>query len=314
MKKRYVPTLPLPEGAVKTTCLVCTAAAMTLAAGAQAAPVPLLFNNPSTPTNVTELFNGSGAAISNALSVDFTNVATDGGTTVDARVTATVRGGTAFGPTNAAGNPVSGFLPDYNSSPGTQPQSDLGFLFYGSGVGVPQGIALEISFFDGTAGLAGSFSNPFTLSAVDLLVYDVDGEAFQTEGLMAFTADGLVSYSVGNTPQRLTPTPVAGGVEFAGPGRNFSETDASGAVLLNYENTNSITLDFVASIIFGPQPNAMFAGIDGQADLIDVANFASPVSATDAPSPVPLPSALPLFVASLAGLGVILRRRRDTEV
>lgn len=311
--KHDVTTLKRSGGATCRTAIASAAASLGLAASAHAAPVPLLFNNPSTPTNVAELFNGSGAAISNTLSVDFTNVATDGGTTVDARVTATVKNGTAFGPTNSTGNPVSGFLPNYNSLPGTQPQSDLGFLFYGSGVGLPQGIALEISFFDGTAGLAGSFSNPFTLSAVDLLVYDVDGEPFQSEGLTAFTADGLVSYSVGNTPQRLTPTPVAGGVQFDGPGQNFSETDASGAVLLNYENTNSITLDFVASIVFGPQPNGMFAGIDGQADLIDVSNFAPPVSAADVPSPVPLPSALPLFVASLAGLGFVLRRRQGSE-
>ncbi|MCU0917567.1 MAG: hypothetical protein MUC88_23835 [Planctomycetes bacterium] len=111
------------------------------------------------------------------LIMDFLNVGTCTGTTIDARITATMRPGTEFA-TGTTAKTARAFIPDYKATTPSQPSGDLGILYAGEG-GSPAGITRTISFFAGAGSRRGTFREPYEIPDFRLLVCDVDGEPEQ---------------------------------------------------------------------------------------------------------------------------------------
>ncbi|MBN1506008.1 MAG: DUF11 domain-containing protein [Sedimentisphaerales bacterium] len=250
----------------------------------RAEPVPLHFDTFTPNANVTNVANKLGPGYTGGLTMDFLSVGIYEGTTVDARVTAIVRPDTEFA-TGTTNRTARGYIPDYKATTPDQPNGDLGLLYAAVAKGTP-GVTLTISFFDGTRDRSGKFSEACFVPDLRLLVYDVDGEPSQAEWFDAFYADGLYSYATGAAATSVTATPTAAGVHFLGPGRNFEETDTSGAVVLHYRNTSRITLAFGAEQ-YEVGTNPVFSAIDGDLGLAVTGGFKPP---TVAPAPPTVPS------------------------
>jgi len=275
---------------------------------ATASAVPILFDTFSPGTTGISVLGG---VVETGI-ISFTDIATDNGTTVDAKVTATtIKPQTDFGPvgSNSGSFGAPGYIPDYTAA-ASEPNDDLGFLFYGNGINSTEnGITLEFEFFDGTGALSGTFTDPLSISEIKFAIYDVDGEntqyVKQSEFFRVNKSDGLVSYQLGNTPQALTATDLGDKVLFEGPGVNFAEDDASGAAILVFENTSAFTLDFGAVQMRGPSQNGVFTGFDGDLSLFSDGDFGDPVVV----GAVPLPAGFPLLAGGLAVLGWFCRRQ-----
>ncbi|MEN6336600.1 MAG: hypothetical protein ABFE01_20290 [Phycisphaerales bacterium] len=254
----------------------------------RAESVPLRFDKFTPATNVANMNNELGPGYTGGLTMEFKNVASSEGTTIDARVTATVRPGTEFatGGTNKA---ARGFVPNYKATSPETPNGDLGFLYAGANHDTA-GISLTIEFFDGTGDRSGTFTESYVVSDLKLLVYDVDGEPTQSEWFEASYVDGLYSHATGSAPASVAAAPTASGVRFVGPGKDVSETDTSGAVLLRYRNTSRITLKFAAEQ-YSDRMNPVFSAIDGDLDLPVTGTFQPPtVAPAAAPEPAPAPA------------------------
>ncbi|MEO9517297.1 MAG: hypothetical protein ABJH45_06490 [Paracoccaceae bacterium] len=301
---KLVNLIQLPLGTSKSISqpLALSVCLATLPVVAQA--VPLTFDQMiGQPTGFNLL--GSTAPTNTIL---FRDVATDNGQTVDARVTATLIGDTHFADINDpnAQNYFgdSGFIPDYRNRSGG-PQDDLGFLYYGNGINdAENGLDMMFEFFDGTGDLAGTFLDPLTLSSLEIAIYDVDGEASQSEYFTAQRGDGLVSYATGSSSQALVATEQGDSIRFDGPGTNYAEDDATGAAVLYYELTDKLQLSFGSVQTSGPEQNAVFSAIDGDLSLFGTNNFGDPVSV----NPVPLPAGGLLLLSGLFGLFITSKR------
>jgi len=267
--------------------------------------VPLTFDQIVNSTAGSNLLG----ATATEQTIYFKDVATDNGTTVDAKVTTSIKGDTDFADQtspkarNYFGD--AGYIPDYlNGASG--PQDDLGFLYYGNGVdSVEDGITMTFEFFEGTGLMSGTFVDTVEISALEIAIYDVDGEASQSEYFTAQKADGLVSFATGTTAQALSVTDFGDSLLFEGPGQNYSETDATGAAILYYELTESLSLDFGSVQTSGPSQNAVFSAIDGDLSLFQDTEFGEIVTVT----PVPLPMSGLLLLTSLVGFCSIARSR-----
>jgi uncharacterized repeat protein (TIGR01451 family) len=265
---------------VRVTFLLAALAAPQLG---HAEPVPLHFDTFTPDTNITNMNHELGPGYTGGLTMNFLHVATCEGKTIDARVTAVVRPGTEFA-TGATNRTTRGYIPNYKATTPGQPTGDLGFLYAGVGESTP-GITLTISFFDGTGDRRGTFREAYAVPDLRLLVYDVDGEPAQAEWFDASYADGLYSYATGTRAAKVTATPTATGVHFVGPGKDFRETDTSGAVLLRYCSTSRITLAFGAEQCKAGK-NPVFSAIDGDLNLPVTGEFQTP-------KVVPAPRAVP---------------------
>ncbi len=255
-------------------------AAMVAPQTGRAEPVPLHFDVFSPETNVSNMGNQLGPGYTGGLTMDFLGVATYEGTTIDARVTAVVRPNTEFA-TGATNRTARGYIPNYKATTSRQPKGDLGFL-YAAVDGNSPGITLTISFFDGTGDRRGQFSETYVVPDLRLLIYDVDGEPAQAEWFDASYVDGLYSYTTGTSAVSVTATPTDAGVHFVGPGKDFQETDTSGAVLLRYHNTSRIDLAFGADQFKGGM-NPVFSAIDGDVSLPVTGGFQAPKPAAAPP-------------------------------
>ena len=283
----------------------CLAGALLLAAGTTAQAASLQFVNFSPATTGNSIFGG---VVENS-EIRFTDVSNDAGVTVDAIVTATVKSSTDFASGPRGGFGASGFIPNYTSGR-AEPNDDLGFLFYGNGVNsVENGISLDFQFFDGSGSKAGTFSDSLTISELNFAIYDVDGEPSQSEYFRLDKADGLTSYRLGNTPQALTATDLGSQILFEGPGRNFSERDASGAAVLTFNNTSGFTLDFGAVQSSAPGRNGVFTGFDGDLSLVNPNDFGGSVIV----APVPEIETYAMFAIGLALLGFKTMRSRKQQ-
>jgi uncharacterized repeat protein (TIGR01451 family) len=288
---------------VRVACLLAATMAPRLG---RAEPVPLHFNAFTPDTNISNMAGALGPGYTGGLTMDFLAVATYEGTTVDARVTAVVQPGTEFA-TGDTNRTARGFIPNYKATTRDQPNGDLGVL-YAAGEGDTAGVALTISFFDGTNDRRGTFREACVVPDLQLLVYDVDGEPTQTEWFDAFSADGLYSYATGSATTSVAATPNAAGVHFLGPGKDCRETDTSGAVALRYRNCSHITLVFGAEQN-QPGANLAFAAIDGDAGLPVTGEFQTPKVA---PAPRALPA--PAARVSSADSAIHLDRRAPAVV
>ena len=270
-----------------------------------------------TFTNPVELADGRSYYYNDPIykmtTLRFTDIATDQGTTVDMRVTTTIKTDTLFADdyrvrTNRRWRDDDlGYIPRYETGSTGEPNDDLGFQYIGQNSNANEkGITMTFDFFDGTGALSGTFTNALVVSQLDWAIYDVDGEASQTEFFRAFKSDGLYSFRLGNTPQALTATDSGGNaIRFDGVGTNYSESDPSGAAILTYLNTSSFTLDF-GSVQSDPDDNFVFSGIDGDLSMFDLADFTDPFMI---PTTVPLPAGLALMLSSLGALALVRRRR-----
>lgn len=251
----------------------------------EAQAIDLDFSNPVGTSNGS---SSLGPYFSD-LSLDFRNVASVGGTSIDMRATASTWGSISF----------TGHYADYSSNTG-EPNGDLGVYYEATKLGLG-GIHYQLDFYVGGS----NFTTRANISQLDLMLYDVDGEATQSEMVKAYAADGLTSYQVGNSAASVTASPITGGVLLTGPGRNYDETDVSGAFILTYRNTSSILLDFQADTvrISNGISNPVFSAIDGDLSMLngDTSGFQAPVA-------VPEPSGALLL--GIAGLLIICRRKR----
>lgn len=272
---------PLP---VKSTLVFFVSLSVLLLAATpiQAASL-LIFNDPVQSANGT--YSGLGAYYSGS-TMDFLNVGTVNGSAIDMRVTAS----SPVGPYNYVG-----LMP--NVSIGSTIAGDLGFIHEATGAGFG-GVDYTLTFYEG----GGLFSQLVTVPDLHWIINDVDGEAHQTETVTAFMADGLQSYQVGTASNHVTATQSADSVLFAGPNVNTNENDPTGAFVLTYANTSSVTLSLRSTTSGSTFPNAVYTGLDG--DLSSnptLSGFGAPVA-------VPEPGSAVLI--AVVGLRLLLLRRR----
>ena len=223
--------------------------------------VDLHFINQLQPNNTTVSLSATGNwPAYNGSQMDFTNVATlPNGQTIDLRATVeSVTGPFVY----------QAIVPDFN-------QGDLGFLYANTGLGVG-GFTLRLNFFAG----GGTFTTPYVMPKLRLTFYDVDGESIQSEGVRVFRDDGFSGYELPSGDFSVTLTEENGGDSFLfnGPGSNRSETDRSGAFMLDFTNTASLRLSMHSNTSGGGSNNPMFAAIDGDLSQIDSTGLAPAIT------------------------------------
>lgn len=230
----------------------------------------------------------------NGLVFDFTNVTTQDGQSVDARVS-------LLG--SAGAYELVGWIPDYNSDPG-QPEGDLGVYYRHTGdFSEPTGgIAYTITFFEG----GGTFTNTTVLSSFRFLIYDHDGEPGQWESIRTYNSDGFVGHQI-YAGSGIHAHDEDGSWRFDSGGANLSETGPEGSFIAYYQNTSSVRFDlFATTFPFNPPGNnGIFASFDG-----DLSLTGGTTDGYGAFVPVPEPSSTLLAVVSLTFS--ILRRSRPS--
>lgn len=225
--------------------------------------------------------------------LDFVNVTTKNGQSVDARVT-------LLG--SAGDYEFVGWLPHYNEANG-QPGDDLG-VYYRSIYDLDDesfgGIAWTITFYEG----GGNFTNEATLDEVSLLIYDFDGEPGQSEHIRTYTGDGLNGYQLQNGAD-ITAYGEDDTWIFNAGGQDLSESGPQGSFILNYHNTSSIRFDMFSSTSDNHPWNksGIFAGIDGNLGLAGTA-------AADYGAYVVIPEPSQFSLALVALSLACFRRRR----
>ncbi|MFA0627693.1 LruC domain-containing protein [Vibrio sp. 10N.222.49.A3] len=223
-------------------------------------------------SNHVEATNGSSSWAGptyDGSSMHFLNVGTHDGKTIDAKVSSSVFGDATF----------LFHAPNYKVG-ATQPSGDIGFLYQTNSAG-SAGLTYTFEFYDGTDGLSGTFSVPYTLPEFDMIGYDIDGEPVQSEQVRVFKSEGFYSYQLGSASASLTAEESADGtsVLFTGSGTNYSETDTSGAVKFTYKNTSIVTLQFeTVTSSSSSFPNPIFSAFDGNWDL---SGFTTPIESSD---------------------------------
>lgn len=271
----------------------CLIAGLLLSAPALslATPLNIAFNQPVGATNG----NGTFGPFYKANTLSFSNVTTTGGHSIDARITATTWGVTSLGI-----NPNSGLYGNYSNG-ASEPNGDAAIYFTADAKGLG-GVHYDVEFF-----LSGT-TTPYTLGEFNLMLYDVDGDnrngvVWQQEQAKAYLADGLTGYRLLSGDSQLQPSLFDGGVNFLGTSVNWPELNANGAVVLNYQNTSKLRLDYYAYTYDGI-PNGSFIGLDGDMSYAggDFTGFAPIV-------PVPEPGVTGLLGGALL-LGLATRRRR----
>lgn len=277
-------------------CKSLLASTVLVATSAYAVPIDLDFSNPYNVTFDTNIYWDPSHAATTDSVVHYSNVGMSGGNTIDARVTANVFGG--YVPDFQA--------PNYSNTSPSEPNGDHGFLYRRDstipiGQEVSGGLRFVFELFDGTGALANTFTNPIIANELNIIAYDVDGEAQQSENLRVFKSDGLMSYTTGTNPASLVANDMGASILFHGPGTNFAETDTTGAVLLNYANTDNFILQFESTTIANNSHanNPIFSAIDGDLFI----EFPNP------PVSVPAPISVSLLGLGLIGLGLSRKRK-----
>lgn len=228
------------------------------------------FSNHVQATNAN--YSGLGAYYTGT-TFDFLNVAPTSGQNIDFRARVS---------NVTSGYSWNGAFPDYSSASG-QPDGDLGYYYQANSAGLG-GINYNLNFYRG----GGSFNTAFVVPDFRLMIYDVDGEAAQSESVRVNVSQGFYGYRL----------PVLGGITvtnegngnylFTGPGVNRPENDPSAAFILYYRNTSNITLNMVSNTSGSRLPNGVFSAIDGDLSMLagDLSGFSNiilvpePTSAT----------------------------------
>ena len=256
-----------------------------VSSNAQAQVIDLDFSNPVTAADYTNRTYGPAWS---GNSLNFTNVSTG----VDAILTVTTESGVS----------MDGIFADYKSTTAGSPNGDLGFRYEASAYGEAT-VTATLKFYESGS----NFTTAKVLSSFRLMMYDVDGESVQSEGATFFKDDGLVSYQLSTDPSAIVSanSSVSGEVKFTGGGVNVSETDSSGAFLVNYMNTSSVRMEMYSNTYRdSPLPNGVFTAFDGDLSMFGGSdkNFGTPNEV------VPEPSSTALL--GLGALGLLVRRKR----
>jgi len=280
------------EDRIMLNALKFTLFAALLSSHAQATLINLDFSNQIEVNDTTSAFSLGPAYTGNTM--HFLNVANDGTTALDARVTATSFGDYSF----------DYHIPDYNQTTGAEPNGDIGFMMGSTQVG-SGGLTYLFELFDGTGSNSNTFLTPFEASLLSIMIYDVDGESSQSETFRAYLSDGLYSYQTGDHVSSLVASVEGGGeVLFTGPGTNFSEQSTAGAAILNYKNTSNFTLRFESETYTSNGYNPVFSAIDGDLSM-GTDGFKPPVTVTE-PDMIAL-----VFLCGLCFLTCAPRRKPD---
>ncbi|WP_035602800.1 PEP-CTERM sorting domain-containing protein [Haloferula sp. BvORR071] len=273
--------------------VACVVAILLPAAPAFGQTYDLVFNDPVQQTNATHAVLGDYYT---GTTFDFLNVAPDSGQWVDMRLTITDITTPRYG--------YMGSVPDYSGTPGVS-GGDLGLVYSyqggsgGAGNFGPGSATYNLEFFQGGS----NFSNPFAIPDFRIMLYEVDGEPTQDEGVMVFANDGLVSYQLPTSTQISATDQGGGQLLFSAPGIDTPFTDPSAAFLLRYQNTSAISLQVIANTYSGsPNNNGVLVAIDGDLSTILGGSLSAPVF-------VPEPSVAGLAVLTAAG--ALFRRRRQ---
>ena len=190
----------------------------------------------------------------------FLDVAPTSGTNIDMRVSVINVTSPAYF--------YSESIPNYSTASTAEPNNDLGYIYVwdaGTGSTQPGGITYKLEFFDG----GGTFTTPFVIPEARFLIFDVDGEATQTESVRTFTNQGFVGYQTPNT-DTVALTEENGGESFlfTGPGVNVAESDNSGAFILYFENTSTVIFQMESITTSGTADNGVFSAIDGDLSFL----------------------------------------------
>jgi hypothetical protein len=223
----------------------------------------------STSSNPNTFGFNFGSGVS-ANTIYYTNVASG----VDARITASVFNGTGSYLFNQS-------IYNYSANTTGQPTGDAAFLYYNNattttGLGTG-GMRYTIDLFQ-TNGTTHTYSTAYVAPDLRFSVYDVDGEAPQSEAVRVAKGDiatnsGLAGYQVGTSAASLIASEDATSYLFSGRNLNQPETDSSSAVLLYFQNTSSVTFQFESNTTSGTVANPIFSGIDGDVSTIGSTNF-----------------------------------------
>jgi hypothetical protein len=235
--------------------------------------------------------------------LDFTNAGSYNGSSIDVRVSvAGLIDGEGPGFRETSTYQWVGWLPDYNSA---STNDDLGVYYRhdGNPLQPTGGIAWTLSFYESGS----DFSTPVTLPGVRLLVYDHDGEAYQSESIRTFSDDGFAGYQL-HDGSGIHVHDEDGSYRFDSRGEGHPETTADGGMILYYHNTSSVRFDLFATtspLLPGPN-NGIFAAWDGNLGLTGgtTGGFGEFVT-------VPEPSSA--LLAGAAGIALLLRRARSAE-
>ncbi len=188
----------------------------------------------------------------------------------------------------------AGTAPDYNATTGVEPNGDLGYGYLANSAGTG-GMDYSLNFKQGGS----SFANDFVINDFRLMIYDVDGESFQSESVAVSTADGFYGYRLPTTNDITLVEDGSGLFTFSGPGTNRDENDPSAAVILFFRNTSSLTLQMRSNTTASsPLPNIVFSAIDGDLSLLG----ATGESAFGSFTAVPEPSSLLLGTVGMLAL------------
>jgi hypothetical protein len=245
-------------------------------------PIPLSANGPMTTSN-TVYYKDVNAALG-----------------IDAKITATVTG---------ANYSFVDHEINYTSAGSSNGDAAFDYKANAAGVGV---MTYQIDFYQSTGGIHDYLTSatPFDFN---LLVYDIDGSATQTEALRVFKsggASGLDSYQIGNSgASSLSVTNNTTNYFFAGRGANVSELSVNGDVLLGFTQSSSATLQFEATTLATSAfPDYVFSGIDGDSSILanTTGTFATKVTAQKIPEPFTI-------IGSLVGGAAALRMRKKLK-
>jgi hypothetical protein len=299
------------------------AAVATVCQPDRAAAIDLNFSTIDTALDTTTTVNyynfGFGPGVASNV-IHYKNVFSG----VDAVVTATVTG---------ANYSFSEHIYNYSANSAGQPTGDAAFFYQiaptFTGLGT---MNYKIDLFASGS----NYSTAYVASDLRLFAYDIDGEATQGESLRVAKGNGtsgLVGYQIGNSttaPLPLLVTNNATDYVFSGRDINLAESNTSGGVILYYENTSSVNLQFEANTrtpsaagtglpAGSPTGNPVFSAIDGDVSLIgnNTTNFDSSGYATTAAgfgkyqsTKIPEPFTV---IGSLIGGGVALRMRKKLK-
>jgi hypothetical protein len=284
-------------------CFIFLASLAPLIASAQNF-LPLDFSQNVQATNAIYPNNSTlGPNYYSGWTFDFVNVTTQSGQAVDARVTVL----------GTQGNyDFVGWIPDYNSA-GGQPEGDLGVYYRHNGWFDPPdpenplaerfstgGMAFTIDFYQG----GGTFSNTTTLSEVGFLIYDFDGEPYQSESIRTYESDGFAGFRTYNG-SGINASGDNGVWTFDAPGVNLSETGPEGSFIAYYQNASSIRFDMYATTSTNNPAgnNGVFASFDGDLSLTGGVSGYGPLILVPEPS-TPILGAVAISLA-------LLRRSRS---
>ena len=265
--------------------------------------VDLDFSNNVQPA--TELYpNGStlGPWYHSGSHLDFANAGSYNGTSIDVRASVIgLTDGESSDFRETSTYQWVGWVPSYNSS---STNDDLGVYYRHDGniLQPTGGIAWTLCFYESGS----NFSTPVTLPGVRLLVYDHDGELFQSESIRTFADDGFAGYQL-HDGSGIHMHDEDGSYRFDARGDGHPETTADGGMILYYQNTSSIRFDMFATTLplLPGANNGIFAAWDGNLGLTSggTQGFGEFVA-------VPEPSSSLLIGA--AGIALLLRRARPS--